>query len=124
MYHVNTRTFRHRKVFVNSEYEDVVRRSFVQTATRWEFELIAFEMMPSHVHFLIRPTPRMTLAKAMNLLKGRSSRELNSKYPDIRFDLSAHLWNVGYHATRIRSARQCENTLRYIRDQKRRGGLV
>ena len=124
IYHVNTHTFRHKKVFLNPEYEDFVRKSFLNTARMWSIELIAFEIMPSHVHFLIRATEEMPLTKAMNLLKGRASRELISQYSDFRFDLGGHLWNVGYYETRIKTMDQYVNTLQYIQDQKIRGGLV
>ncbi|MCH8205660.1 MAG: IS200/IS605 family transposase [Chloroflexi bacterium] len=123
IYHVNTHTFRHKKVFLNSEYEDLVRASFVETAAKWHIELIAFELMPSHAHLLVRPAPQTPLPKAMNLLKGRASRQLSARYPDLWFDLGGHLWNAGYYETRIKSAAQYDNVVRYIRDQKKRGGL-
>ena len=65
----------------------------------------------------------MPLAKAMNLLKGRAARTLSMHFPDLWFDLGGHLWNVGYYETRITSARQYENTVSYVREQKKSGGL-
>ena len=124
IYHVNTHTFRHQKVFLNPEYEDFVGSSFVTTTAIWDIQLMELGIMPSHVHFLIRVSLEMPLPRSMNLLKGRVSRELGVRYPDLLFDLGGHLWSTGYYETRIKSAEQYENTLKYIRDQKIHGGLV
>src|SRR3954468_9074830 len=66
-----------------------------------------------HVHLLISLPPTLALAKAMQLLKGNSSKWLHETFPKLR-----HLtWQEGYAAFSIGIA-GVEETIAYIRGQE------
>lgn len=87
------------------------------------FHRISYEVMPDHVHMLVRTT-RNDLPRVMNMVKGVSARRLFEAYPQLRLDMhSNHLWTSGYYARPIGDG-EMPAVLRYIAQQKRRGGLV
>lgn len=79
--------------------------------------------MPTHVHLMVVTFPDQQLGKILNLIKGRTSRGVLDVAPELRGDLGNHLWQEGYHWVLIKDQRQCANTIRYIRENRRQGGL-
>lgn len=125
IYHVNSHTYKKQKVFLAPEFEEFVKLAFHIAARKYQFDLMNCEVMPSHVHWLIKLDPEViSLAKAVQVLKGMASRELLARYPDLRHDLKGHLWNPGYNATTVLSEIQLKRTMEYITNQKVKGGLV
>ena len=66
-----------------------------------------------HVHLLVSIPPTLSLAKAMQLLKGNSSKWLHETFPNLR-DLT---WQEGYAAFSI-GVSGVEETIAYIRAQE------
>ena len=60
-----------------------------------EYEMVVEELavMPDHVHIVVRTKPSMSLSKATQLLKGRSSYEFFHKHPNMRLRYrKGHFW--------------------------------
>lgn len=66
-----------------------------------------------HVHLLLSLPPTMPLAKALQLLKGNSSKWIHETFPA----LGAFAWQEGYGAFSI-SISGVEETIAYIRNQE------
>lgn len=66
-----------------------------------------------HVHILISLPATMPLAKALQLLKGNSSKWIHETFPDLR----AFAWQEGYGAFSI-GISAIEETIAYIRNQE------
>lgn len=66
-----------------------------------------------HVHLLLSLPPTLSLAKAMQLLKGNSSRWLHETFPK----LHGLAWQEGYAAFSI-GVSGVEETIAYIRGQE------
>lgn len=66
-----------------------------------------------HVHLLLSLPPTLSVAKAMQLLKGNSSKWLHETFPKLR-NLS---WQEGYAAFSI-GVSGIEDTIAYIRGQE------
>ena len=75
------------------------------------FAAIAVGGMEDHVHALLTIPATVPLAKAVQLIKGGSSKWCNENLPQ-RF-----AWQEGYAAFSV-SASQKDAVIRYIRDQK------
>jgi putative transposase len=78
-----------------------------------KFKALAVGGMPDHCHALLSLPTTMSVAKAVQLIKGGSSKWINDHLERRSFD-----WQDGYAAFSI-SVSQLENTIRYINNQER-----
>ena len=77
-------------------------------------EMTAIEIggMPDHVHILLSLPSTLPIAKAMQLIKGGSSKWVHESFPEHRL----FGWQVKYGAFSV-SVSQLEKTTHYIRSQ-------
>jgi len=55
--------------------------------------IVELAVMPDHIHIVVRVKPSMSLSKAAQLLKGRSSYEFFRKHPFMRLRYrKGHFW--------------------------------
>ena len=74
----------------------------------------SLEVMPNHVHLLISLDYKISVQKFMKLIKGRSSNELRSKFPEL-LKMST-LWTKSFFVSSIGNI--SENTVKnYIESQ-------
>ena len=108
---------KYRKRVLRGEVATRSKQLFYQCAemNRWWIEEL--EIMPDHVHLLLQLPPNTTVSKAVQLLKGGSSRVLKQEHPELEEWLwGDSLWAEGYFAESIGSAH--ESTIKkYIQDQ-------
>ena len=100
--------------------EDVAERAkelMLATAAEKGIRLLDCETMVDHVHLLLDVEDRISLSKAMNLLKGVSARRLNQEFPDLRLDVAVgQVWQHRY-AAKIVAAAAVPAVAGYIRTQ-------
>lgn len=71
-------------------------------ASEKDIKLLECETMVDHVHLLIDAEDRVHVGKAMNLLKGASSRQLFQRFPDLKPDAGINsFWQHRYAAREI-----------------------
>ena len=68
---------------------------------------------PDHLHLLLSLPATMSFAKAVQLIKGGSSKWVHDTFPEYR----KFAWQEGYGAFSV-SASQVEKIIAYIRNQK------
>ena len=73
---------------------------FSEVLTDFEGELVEFDSEHDHVHLLIRSSPKYSISKIVNSLKGVSSRYLRQEdFPEIQKKLwGKQLWSPSYYA--------------------------
>jgi putative transposase len=76
------------------------------------FEAMIVGGVEDHVHALLILPPSLPLAKAVQFIKGSSSKWINDSQTERRF-----AWQEGYGAFSV-SASQTAEVVRYIREQK------
>src|ERR1051325_4082187 len=76
---------------------------------RHKYPLIAWVLMPNHVHVLCTPCPGQSLANIMHSVKSFSSSEANKM-----LDRSGRFWQKEYFDRYIRNAREFSKTVAYI----------
>lgn len=69
--------------------------------------------MPDHVHILLSLPSTLSIAKALQLIKGGSSKWVHETFPEHRF----FRWQVKYGAFAV-SVSQIDNIVQYIKDQE------
>jgi putative transposase len=79
-------------------------------ARKNEFKAVIAGGTENHVHILLSLSAQMLLAKAMQLIKGASSRWMNEKHAN------GFAWQEGYGAFTV-GISQKANTIAYIRSQ-------
>ncbi|MEX1253820.1 MAG: transposase [Dehalococcoidia bacterium] len=80
--------------------------------------LLAFAVMPDHVHALIVPRDDYTSSQIMQGLKGYTSRVLNA-----RAGRRGSVWQQSFYDRIIRNDKQLWDTIEYVHNNPVAGGL-
>jgi len=80
------------------------------------YELIAFAIMPNHIHLVI--LPKTNLAIIMKNLKGKSGKLLNEL-----LELNGSFWAREYYDKVIRDEKHLNQTIEYILNNPLKAGL-
>ena len=81
---------------------------FIKSKDTLSYELIAFCIMPNHVHLLIKPFHE--LARVMQLLKGASAKLINQA-----MTRKGKFWATDYYDKLIRSDKHFAVVYQYIK---------
>lgn len=84
----------------------------------WAY-VLAYCVMPDHVHLLLVPRNERTLSQVMQSIKGFVSRKINA-----RDDAHGPIWQQSFYDRAIREEKQLETALNYIHFNPVRAGLV
>ena len=88
-----------------------------QIAAEYKMVVEELAVMPDHVHIVVRTKPSMSLSKATQLLKGRSSYEFFRKHPNMRLRYrKGHFWAPSSCYLTTGSV-DLERTRAYVRNQ-------
>lgn len=104
-----------RKVLVD-DVANSLKELIVEICNIDQAELIELEIMPDHVHLLVDVDPQFGIHKLIKLIKGRTSRELRSKYPFLKTKLPT-LWTNSYFVSTVGGA-PLSVIKQYIENQK------
>ena len=103
-----------RQNLIRPEFEQRLWKLIVSVAAERGMRVPAIGGIENHVHILLSVPAVLPLAKAIQSIKGVSSKWINEKFPG----RGRFAWQEGYGAFSV-SASQIENTIRYIRNQKK-----
>lgn len=104
-----------RKVLIGNIEKDL-KQIFEHVAQEKNVEIKALEIMSDHVHMFISFDPRQPLHELIKLFKGRSSKILRDKYPQLKSRIPS-LWTRSYFCCTIGYI--SEDTIqKYIENQK------
>ena len=98
-YHLQLTPKYRRKIFNDEEVKKACEASFRYTAAEYGFVLAGVGFGPDHVHVFLSACKNIAPAKLVQLLKGRSSRELRRSLLERLRDAGLkgkHLWTAGY----------------------------
>ncbi|MBI3969144.1 MAG: IS200/IS605 family transposase [Chloroflexi bacterium] len=124
VFHVNFHTNRRRPVFLDVERAAWLQRVVAELVERNDLVCLASAVMPTHVHLLLLGWPDLPVGKAVQLVKGASSRAFFVEFPYLREDLGGHLWQAGYDCVQVSTHRQCVAARAYIWGNPRRAELT
>ena len=68
-----------RNVLIQEDIESEIRRLIEDACKELKLKVVALEMVPDHLHLLVRFLPTHRLSDCVKLLKGRSSRLITRK---------------------------------------------
>jgi REP element-mobilizing transposase RayT len=107
-YHVMARGVDRRRIFVDAEDCELYTRLLCHVTQRQGWRLMAYCLMPNHVHLMIE-TPEPNLGNGVQWLHGRYARAFN-----IRHARSGHLFEAPYKSPLITTGAGFVRTVRYI----------
>ena len=119
LYHAWFATKR-RKWLLQGDVDDLVREEIASVAKEKDINLVEYETAVDHVHMLIRATDRRELSRAMNHIKGITSRRLFEQLPELKLDIGMNnFWQHRYGLKVVPEGGR-EAVAAYIRTQKER----
>ena len=100
---------------IKSFCEHVLRK----VAMKWKIEIKEIGFGEEHVHLLLSLNPAMSIAKAMNLLKGTSAFYMFRAFPWLKKRLfwGGHLWNPSYYFDSV-GDNSYDRLEHYVRNQQ------
>ena len=81
-------------------------------------DIISGGLSPDHLHLLLSIPPSISISKALQYIKGKTSRKLLQEFEVLRKRYwGQHLWARGYFAVTVGNVNS-EEVQRYIEDQE------
>ena len=113
--------YRH-KIFVHQRIKAVCEMCFRSTARQYGFSIEELGFDVDHLHMILSLPPSMSVARAVQLLKGISAHRLLRAFPWLRKNLfwGGSLWSGAYYFDSI--GRTTTDVIeRYVRNQGKKG---
>ena len=92
-----------KSLLVDPEVEQRVYESFKETevvhSKRTGMKILEIGIDQDHVHLVVQWGPGVPLSKIIQLLKGRSAKDVFESFPELRQELynKGHFWSPAYH---------------------------
>lgn len=88
-------------------------------AERYGFEMDTLSVQEDHVHLFGSFPPTVSIARAVKIFKGVSSRQLRRVCPEIEEQLwGAAFWAPGYYVSTVNDRTTSQQIRRYIENQE------
>ena len=102
-----------------NEEERLIVQNHIRDGHSKFYELIAVQVMPDHVHTILKPIDSYTIIRIMKGIKGVSARMINKHRRT-----SGTIWMEDYYDRIIRSQSDLDEKLKYMYENPLRAGLV
>ena len=95
-----------------------IEESILGTCKQYGMQLLALEVAADHIHLFVNLPPHISVSKALQLLKGRSSRAAFQQCPSFRkVYRKGHFWSPGKFYRSVSNV-SGETILRYIKEHQ------
>jgi putative transposase len=118
-YFVTTNTWQRRGLFRSPEIASIVEDAIFRYRDASDYRVHGHVVMPDHLHIILTPGKSTSLEKAVQLMKGGSSREIG-KRPGMRFPV----WHEGFTEHQIRDRGDFDSHVKYIDENPVKAGLA
>ncbi len=109
---------KYRYQVIKGNVAEKTRDLIKQICSSLDIQIISGSVGSDHVHLFISAPPNISVSKAIQKLKGITSRKIQQEFPEIRKRYwGQHLWARGYFAVSSGNITD-EMWMEYIRDQK------
>ena len=118
-YFLTTSTWERCEIFRVLEIAEILVQRIFACRDKRAYHLHEFVVMRNHFHLLMTPGETTTLEKAMQLIKGGSSRQIHAQRGQ-----RMEIWQPGFHDWTIRDGEDYRAKVRYIHMNPVQAGLV
>jgi putative transposase len=119
VYHVSTSTHLRQPLFADFYSARIVARCLNDRVSLGQSQLLAWVVMPDHIHLLVQLGEVGSLSRVVNRLKGSAARAVN-----LRLGRVGPVWQRAFHDHMLRKEEDLEPVGRYIVANPLRAGLV
>ena len=120
IYHIVFSTYKRKPIFINDNLRDWMEKLIIKISLDKKIKIIIINILARHVHVCLEKQKDQLLPVIMQYIKGITTYEFFSKFPDFKIDLKrGRVWAKGYNETRIKNKKQLENTIIYIKDKQK-----
>lgn len=119
VYLITATTFERQKLFADFGAGCAAARCFEDTRLLGDARMLAWVLMPDHVHWLLQLGERDELSVVANRLKSASARQANRA-----LGRAGAAWAKAFHDHALRSEDDLQDTARYVIANPLRAGLV
>ena len=124
LWHVMFCTKYRYNMFMKFEYKSLCEACLRKAAHTHKIEIVELEVMPDHVHMIVRLPPMLAIEKAIMILKGGSAHIFFRNHAKARLRYPrGHLWSKGKFYTSV-GYTDLHSTLDYIRNQEQHHALA
>ena len=90
-----------RKVLTNG-VDTKLKELLTEYAANLSVEILEMEIMPDHVHMLVRIPPKYSVSEIVGYLKGKSSLMIFEKHANLKYKYgNRHFWCRGYYVDTV-----------------------
>jgi len=105
-------------MFKREENKKLCEEILRGVAERHKIEITELSVMPDHIHTVVGIPPTMSVSKALQLLKGVSSRELFKRKPHLKCRYpKGQFWSPGKFYRSVGDT-DAETVIQYVRDHR------
>jgi REP element-mobilizing transposase RayT len=119
VYLVTTATWQRQPVFLDFRAACTACRCFEDNALLGDARMLAWVLMPDHVHWLVQVGEKESLSTVVNRLKSASGRQVNRL-----MGKQGPLWQKAFHDHALRAEEHLRKVARYMVANPLRAGLV
>jgi len=110
---------KYRKSLLVGSIENRIKELFYEIAEEHDFEILAMELMPDHVHLFVSAAPKWAPGKIVSIFKAITSKIIFEEFPQVKKKLwGGHLWSAGYYVASVGDKVTAEMVKKYIRHQR------
>lgn len=110
---------KYRKKILYGEVSERLKQLLLSKSNELQCEIVEMEVMPDHVHILIKCDPQFGIHKTVKHLKGFTSRILRQEFRHLVSSMPS-LWTNSYFVATVGSI-SLDVVKQYIESQKKRG---
>lgn len=107
---------KYRRKVLTDKVEKDLKILLYEIAEENDVEIKALEVMADHVHIFISFDPRQHIHKIIQQFKGKTSRILRDRYPELKSRIPS-LWTRSYFCCTVGYISE-EDVMKYIEEQK------
>jgi putative transposase len=110
---------KYRKSLLLGSIEKRTKELFYEIGEEHDFEILAMELMPDHVHLFVSAAPKWAPGKIVSIFKAITSKIIFEEFPQVKKKLwGGYLWSAGYYAASVGDKVTAEMVKKYIRHQR------
>ena len=110
---------KYRKSLLLGSIEKRLKELFYEIAEEHDFEILAMELMPDHVHLFVSAAPKWAPGKIVSIFETITSKIIFEEFPQVKKKLwGGHLWDAGYYAASVGDKVTADMVRKYIRHQR------
>lgn len=83
-----------RGILDRQDVKSLVKETIEELASKHNYEILALEIMPDHVHLFISAIPKYAPSNLMNIIKGTTGRRVAKEYPELK--TGGSIWTRSY----------------------------